>query len=94
MNSGLPLQTTAIFFLVNLYIKQGIRSDYVMVDFIWMGLLDLNWELQNEKSFPQCDANPRPSTYEANLLSIALLVEISIEHLNVDRALPECAIKI
>ena len=34
------------------------------------------------------------SAYEANSLSVALLVDISIEHLNVDRVLPECAIKI
>ena len=45
-------------------------------------------------SCPQGDSNPGPSAYKANSLSFALLVEISIEHLNVDRVLPECAIKI
>ena len=47
-----------------------------------------------KNSCPQWDSNPGPSAYEANSLSLALLVEISIEHLNVDRVLPECAIKI
>ena len=32
--------------------------------------------------------------YEAKLLIVALLDEISIEHLNFDRVLHECAIKI
>ena len=31
----------AIFFLANLDQKQDISSEYVMVDFICMGLLDL-----------------------------------------------------
>ena len=35
------------FFLVNLYIKQGISSEYVMVDFICMVLLDL-WQARTE----------------------------------------------
>ena len=39
MNSDILLQTTAIFFLTNFYLKQGIGSVYVMVDFICMGLL-------------------------------------------------------
>ena len=50
MNSGIPLQTTAIFFLVNIYIKQGISLEYVMVDFICMGLLDLWTENYKMKS--------------------------------------------
>ena len=49
----MPLETAAIFFLANLYLKQGIDEVYVMVDFICMGLLDhmrsANRELQNEK---------------------------------------------
>ena len=40
------------------------------------------------------DSNPGPSAYEANSLSVALLVDIFIEHLSVDRFLAECAIKI
>ena len=43
MNSYMyiPLQTAAIFFLSNLYLKQGIGSVYVMVDFICMGYIEL-----------------------------------------------------
>ena len=43
---------------------------------------------------PQLNSNPGHFAYEANTLSVALLGEISIEYLNFDRALPECAIKI
>ena len=63
-----------------------------------MGLLELlgapteNCKMKN--CYPQWDSNPGPFAYEATLLSIALLVEISTEHLNVDRVLPECDIKI
>ena len=41
MKSYIPLETAAIFFLANLFLKHGISSDYVMVDFICIGLLDL-----------------------------------------------------
>ena len=41
MKSYIPLETAAIFFLANLDLKQGISSEYVMVDVICMGLLDL-----------------------------------------------------
>ena len=37
MKSYIPLETVAIFFLANLFLKQGISSEYVMVDFICMG---------------------------------------------------------
>ena len=51
------LQTAAIFFLLNLYLKQGIGSVYVIVDFICKGDLELSGtqverELQNENSCP------------------------------------------
>ena len=65
-----------------------------MVGFICMGLLDL-WgtrverEYKMNKSCPQRDSNPKPSAYEANTLNFALL--ISIEHLKLERLLPECA---
>ena len=36
MKSYKPLETAAIFFLVNLFLNQGISSEYVMVDFICM----------------------------------------------------------
>ena len=41
MKSYVPLETAAIFFLANIFLKPGISSEYVMVDFICMGLLDL-----------------------------------------------------
>ena len=34
MNSDIPLETTAIFFLSKLYLKQGIGKVYVIVNFI------------------------------------------------------------
>ena len=39
MKSYIPLETAAIFFLANLFLKQGISSEYVMVDFICIGKL-------------------------------------------------------
>ena len=41
MKSYIPLETAAIFFLANLFPKQGISSEYVTADFICMGLLGL-----------------------------------------------------
>ena len=41
MKSYIPLETAAIFFWRTDFFKQGISSEYVMVDFICMGLLDL-----------------------------------------------------
>ena len=57
------LQTAAIFFLSNLYIKHGIGSDDVMVDFICKGYLELSGarvelELQNEKFLPTVGFEP------------------------------------
>ena len=37
MKSYILLETAAIFFLANLFLKQGISSEYVTVDFICMG---------------------------------------------------------
>ena len=91
MIRDIPLQTAAVFLLANLFLKQGISPDYGMVDFICMGLLDLwrarteNYKMKN--SCPQLDSNPAHPAYKANALSVALLVEVSIEHLNVDRVL-------
>ena len=69
-----------------------------MVGFICMGLLDLSGarsENYKMKNFcPHWDSNPGHSAYEANSLTIVLLDEMSIEHLNVDRVLPESAFKI
>ena len=50
-----------------------------------------NYKMRNY--CPQLDSNPGPSAYEAKSLSIALLDQIFIELLNVDRILPECDIK-
>ena len=41
MKSYIPLETAAIFFPANFFLKQGISSEYVMVDFICMGILGL-----------------------------------------------------
>ena len=41
IKSQITLETAAIFFLENLFLKQGISMEYVMVNFIFMGLLDL-----------------------------------------------------
>ena len=79
----------AIFVQANLDPKHGISSEYVMVDFICMGLLDLlgalteNYKMKN--ACPQLDSNPGPSAFEAMSLSVA--------YLNVDRVLPEYAFK-
>ena len=51
MKSYIPLETAAIFYLANLFLKQGISSEYVMVDF--MGKLELqgakteNYKMKN-----------------------------------------------
>ena len=74
-------------FLANLFRKQGMSSEYVMVDFICIGLLDLwgarteNYKMKNAS--PQWDSNPGPSAYEANALSVELLELINIDHLKV-----------
>ena len=52
-----------IFFLVNLFLKHGINSVYVMVDFICKGQLEVwrmrvEWELQNEKVLPTVGFEP------------------------------------
>ena len=41
MKSDIPLETAAIFFLASFDLKQGISSEYVMVNFICEGLLEL-----------------------------------------------------
>ena len=56
MKSYVPLETAAIFFLANLFLKQGISSEYVMADFICIGILggarsEIR-KLQNEKFLP------------------------------------------
>ena len=47
MKSHIPLETAAIFLSDFFFLKQGISSEYVMVDFICIGLLDL-WGARTE----------------------------------------------
>ena len=53
MKSYIPLKTAAIFFLTNLLLKQGMSTEYVIVDFICMGILGLqgakteNYKMKN-----------------------------------------------
>ena len=87
MKIYIRLKTAAIFFLANLDLKQGISSEYVLVDYICMGILD-QWGARTENyriksSCQQWDSNPGPSAYEANALSVELLELIYIEHLKV-----------
>ena len=55
MKSYIPLETAAIFFLANLFLKHGISSKYVMVDSI-CGILGLQGakteNYKNEKFLP------------------------------------------
>ena len=37
MKTYIPLETAAIFFLANFFLRQGMTSEYVMVDFIIRG---------------------------------------------------------
>ena len=85
------------FFPANLFLIQGISSEYVMVDFICMGLLDM-WAAQTDNyimknSCTHWDSNTGPSAYEYSL-SVVLLVDICIEYLNIDHIWPECALKL
>ena len=76
MKSYIPLETTAIFFLANLFPKQGISSEYVTADFICMGLLGLqgakteNYKMNN--SCPYRDSNSRPLILKSSALSMRL----------------------
>ena len=62
MKSYIPLETAAIFFSNELFfLKQGNRAEYVMVDFICMGLLDLfgtRTENYNENFLPTVEFEP------------------------------------
>ena len=68
-----------------------------MVDLICMGLLDM-WAAQTDNYIiknpcTHLDSNTGPSAYEYSL-SVVLLVELSIEYLNINHILPECAIEL
>ena len=67
MKRHIPLETAAILLLANPFLKQGICSEYVMVNCICRGLLDM-WEARTEKykmknSCPQWVSNPGPSVH-------------------------------
>ena len=85
----------AIFFLSNVYLKQGIGSVYVMVDFICKGYLELiGTRVERElhlmkKSCSLCDSNPGSFAYEANRLPLSELRGLmSIEWIKVHLVLP------
>ena len=84
MKSFKALETAAIFFLANLFLKQCISSEYVMVELICMGLFGTQTENNKMKnSCPQLDSNPGPSAYEANALCVEILKLLNIDHLKV-----------
>ena len=76
MKSYIPLETAVIFFLANLFPKQGISSEYVTADLICMGLLGLqgakteNYKIKN--SCPYRDSNSRPLILKSSALSMRL----------------------
>ena len=96
MNSDIPLETVAIFFSSELMYKTGYWLGVCHGRFHLLGITpamrSVNRELQNEKFLPTVGFKPVPSAYEANMLSIALLDPISIEHLKVNHVLPQFAI--
>ena len=65
MKKYILLQTAVIFFLSNLYLKYGIGSVYIIVDFICKDDLELSGtqverELQNEKVLSNVGFEPGP----------------------------------
>ena len=76
MKSYILLETAAIFFLANLFPKQGISSEYVTANFIYMGLLGLqgakteNYKMKH--SCPYRDSNSRPLILKSSALSMRL----------------------
>ena len=83
MNSDKPLETAAILFLANLYLKQDISSNYIMVDLICKGLIGLwgtrveNYKMKN--ACQQWNSKPVHSAYIVNAIRIALLDLISMD---------------
>ena len=83
MKSYMPLETAALFFLTNLFPKQGISSEYVKADFICMGFLGLqgaktkNYKMKN--SCPYRDSNSRPLILKSSALSMRLSSLIYIQ---------------
>ena len=52
------LQTAAIFFLSKIYLKQGIVSEYAMIDFICKGYLELSGTQVKRKFLPTVGFEP------------------------------------
>ena len=73
MKSYIPLETAAIFFLANLFPKQGISSDYVKADFIFMGFIELqgakteNNKMKNQGVFVKHYSMPPVATKSKKL---------------------------
>ena len=64
MKTYIPLETAAISFLANLFLKQDISSEYVMVDFICMGLLALfGTRTENYRMKYSCPQWIQPGTF-------------------------------
>ena len=70
MESYIPLETAAIFFLANFFLKQGISSGYAMVDFICMGILGLQGakaeNYKSEKLLPVAGLELRPLNHKCS----------------------------
>ena len=53
MKSCIPMETAAMFFLANLYLKQGFSLEYAMhFHGLTRPVMNANRELQNEKFLP------------------------------------------
>ena len=69
------IRRTQIFFLLNLYLKHGISSVYVMVDFICKGYLEM-WgtqverKLQNEKILPNVGFEPGTFRFQCQIRTL------------------------
>ena len=93
MNSYILLQTAAIFFLSNLYLKQGIGLVYVMIDFICKGYQELRgaWverQLQNEKFLPTLGFEPGTFHIRIECATTELRGLMCVEWIKVHLVLP------
>ena len=84
-------------FLANLNQKQGISSEYDMVDFICKGLLDMWWaRTENYKMKNSCqhwDSNPGPSACKRSERAKRWTIRADkYRSPKGERILPECAI--
>ena len=77
-----------IYFLSNLYLKQGIGLVYVLVDFICKGYLELigtrvERELQNEKFLPTVEFEPGTFRLRSKRVTTELRGPMSVEWIEV-----------